>query len=358
MSGLPDPRPPAAVRAVLAVANLCRKRVRHVVQRSRVGVRNLRYRARWTRLGSAAWRTATFLSAPGETRRRQRLASQYEARRLRATMSADGGFCLLEPAHLGQIDGVLAACRDIFERKRAEEEAGATGVECDGDLKLRAAKRGHLRNLLSNDDLRQHPELVDFALSEDTLGLATQYLGMVPYLNRVDLLYSTPRPGDDKVSSQLYHVDPEGLSQVKIFINVNDVGEAEGPLTFLPADRTARVISDVRALRRRHGKQHTGRYLDDEVTAVGAGSAAVRVTGPTGSGVAVDTSRCLHMGSRVRDGRFRLCLYLQYCSTRERGNAFDVQRYAGDAVRGLAVGHSARSAGGAVAAPHQAGDLM
>ena len=60
----------------------------------------------------------------------------------------------------------------------------------------------------------------------------------------------------------------------------------------------------------------------------------------TGSGVAIDTSRCLHMGSRVQPGAFRLCLYLQYCTTAEQTNVFDVGRYKKDRVRTLAIKHS------------------
>ena len=155
------------------------------------------------------------------------------------------------------------------------------------------------------------------------------------------------------MSSQLFHVDPEGLTQVKFFINVFDVGDGEGPFTFIPADDTARIIRDVNVLRQQQGLAHQGRYLDEEITAVGASGAIVRVTGSGGSGVAVDTSRCLHMGSRVRPGSFRLCLYIQYCTTRERGNAFDIERYKGDPVRQFAVQHSVASAGGEVSAPHQ-----
>ncbi len=93
------------------------------------------------------------------------------------------------------------------------------------------AKRQFLRNILMDDDLRRYPELVDFVLSDKALGIATSYLGTVPYLNRIDMLYSTPREGEDLIKSQLFHVDPEGLTQVKFFINVFDVGEPEGPFT-------------------------------------------------------------------------------------------------------------------------------
>lgn len=331
--------------------------VRHAFLRVRHAWKGVRYRSRWTRWGGSAWRTAAFVKAPRETRERRRLAEAYTAKLTFAELSKDRGFLLLPPNHFGDMADVIATCRRLFESKVARRDAAADarGDAQNGHLRVREAKGEYLRNLLSNDDLQNHPALVDFALSDAAMGMATSYLGTIPHLNRVDLLYSVPRPGDEKVSSQLFHVDPEGLTQVKFFINVFDVDEAEGPFTFIPADETARVIREVGALRRKLGKQHAGRYLDDEIAAVGASDAIVRVKGPQGSGVAVDTSRCLHLGSRVAPGTFRLCLYVQYCTTRERGNAFDVERFRNDPVRHLAIRHSLASRGKGVSAPHQMG---
>jgi len=345
-------RPPLPVRAVMAAFFLTAKAGRHRVQRMKVGWRVFRYRSRWTWWGRAAWKTTVFLQAPGETRRRRHLADHYVARINVARMPREKGYCLLTPNDFPGIESVIATCRQVFDRKL--REAGAP-EERDGPLKTRVVKSGHLRNLLTSADLREHVNLVDFALSDAAFGTAMAYLRAVPRLNRVDLLYSLPRPDDEKVTSQLFHVDPEGLTQVKFFINIFAVDDAEGPFTFIPADETARVIRRVGALRRTQGKQHAGRYLDDEIVAVRAEGAVVRAKGPEGSGVAIDTSRCLHMGSRVRPGAFRLCLYLQYCTTNELGNAFDVERYRNDPVRYLAVQHSLASRGNAVSAPHQMG---
>jgi hypothetical protein len=320
------------------------KVVRHAYLRRRQAWKGFRYRSRWTTWGGTVWRAAAFVRAPRETRDRSRLAKEFSSRVAHAEMSRNQGCLLLPPNHFSDMPEVIAICHEIFESK---------GGRADSHLGGRRMKGDYLRNLLSNDDLHGYPRLVDFALSDAAMGMAASYLGTIPYLNRVDLLYSIPRAGDDKVSSQLFHVDPEGLTQVKFFINVFDVGEGEGPFTFIPADETARIIRDVSRLRQQQGKPHAGRYLDDEIAAVGATGAIVRVMGAQGSGVAVDTSRCLHLGSRVGPGSFRLCLYIQYCTTRERGNTFDVQRYQSDPVRLFAVQHSLASAGGDVSAPHQ-----
>jgi hypothetical protein len=329
------------------------KVVRHAVQRRRQSWKGFRYRSRWTRWGVSMWKASAFVAAPRETRVRSRLAKEFSTKVAHAEMSRDRGCLLMPPDHFADMPEVIAACRQVFVDKGGRIGDDSSRPTADSHLGGRRMKGDYLRNLLSNDDLRRYPRLVDFALSDAAMGMAASYLGTIPYLNRVDLLYSIARESDDKVSSQLFHVDPEGLTQVKFFINVFDVGEGEGPFTFIPADATARVIQNVNLLRQQQGKPHQGRYLDEEIAAVGASGAIVRVTGASGSGVAVDTSRCLHMGSRVRPGSFRLCLYIQYCTTRERGNAFDIQRYQGDPVRRIAVQHSAASAGGEVSAPHQ-----
>jgi hypothetical protein len=96
-----------------------------------------------------------------------------------------------------------------------------------------------------------------------------------------------------------------------------------------------------------------GRYLDDELARVGGLDKSISVMGKAGSAVLVDTSRCLHCGSRVKPGTYRLCLYVQYCSSREHGNLFDYNRHAADPVKYLATVNSRRSTNGDVSAPHQ-----
>ena len=156
-------------------------------------------------------------------------------------------------------------------------------------------------------------------------------------------MYSLPRGAGDNIASQLFHLDHEGVSQLKAFIHLFDVGDAEGPFTFIPADATTRIVNDIRRLRKKRGSHpevESRRYSDEEIAAVGGTKDIVTVKGPAGTGVAVDTSRCLHLGSRVEDGAFRLCLYLQYCTTHELTNVYDVARYEDDPVRHLAVKHS------------------
>ena len=256
------------------------------------------------------------------------------------------GYALLSPDDLPGVGEIITLSQRLFEDKQREVEAAAGPT-------MNAKKRAFMRSVLSNQDLAQHPELIDFALSDGLLGPVTNYLGIVPHLNRIDLLYSVAHGGDEAISSQMYHLDPEGLRQAKLFLYLRDVGPDEGPFTFIPALETRRVVKAVKQRRPPDTDMAMARYLDSELEEVGALDRAIPVMGPVGSAGLVDTSRCLHFGSRVKPGTYRLCLYIQYCASREHGNMFDPSRYAADPVRYLATINSRRAGSSSVAAPHQ-----
>ena len=330
--------------AIQAVRNLAARALRRAAVEAIEARKNAYYRVRETPPGRALLQTAEFLRSPAERRERRRAAQDYVATARPPVMDPAQGYRFTSVETLQNFDAVLAASRALFQRKKAAIDAERAAFSTwDEDMQQKYLKRKDtfLRNLLDDGDLRENPVLVDFALSDAALGMATRYLGTVPYLCRVDLVYSLPRAATDNIASQLFHVDPEGLTQVKFFIHVFDVGDAEGPFTFIPADETTRILAEIRKLRRRQGTPNVGRYQDEEIAAVGGDESIVRLKAPAGGGIAIDTSRCLHMGSRVQPGASRLCLYLQYCTTREPTNVFDVRRANKDPVRLLAVKHSA-----------------
>jgi hypothetical protein len=255
---------------------------------------------------------------------------------------------MVTPSMLPGVHAIIPLAVRLFEAKQRQLETGPAH-------ELHAKKWAFMRSVLTNSDLRANPALVDFALSDALLSLVTNYLGTIPHLNRVDLLYSIAHGGEEAISSQIYHLDPEGRRQAKLFLNLRDVGPDEGPFTFIPAPETSRIVNAIKQRRRGDADMAMARYLDNELEAVNGFAKAVAAEGPAGSGVLVDTSRCLHFGSRVKPGTYRLCLYIQYCSSREHGNLFDMARYERDPIRLLATVNSRRAATSGVFAPHQMG---
>jgi hypothetical protein len=144
-----------------------------------------------------------------------------------------------------------------------------------------------------------------FALREDVLNAVSRYLGVVPFLSTISVLFSDVVKGAP-TSSQLHHCDGDDVTQVKVFVYCSDVDPGSGPLTLLPADDSLRV-------RRSVGYQYRQRLTDEQVAGVVGTGREVPILGPAGTAVFVDTSRCFHYGSRVAaDAPPRLVTMIQY----------------------------------------------
>lgn len=296
-------------------------------------------RLRWkaSPIGRRVLRATAVAAEPIDYYQRWRAASRYNQRFPSDRMSVEDGYALLKAGSLPGTTEIVDTCRRLFLEKKAILEANApTGEEAARDSR---SKRSFLFNLLNDDDIRANPNLVDFALSDPLFSIVTNYFGTVPSLAGVNLIYSLPRPvPDEHISSQLFHWDPEGQTQAKVFLNIFDVEDAHGPFTFIPASQSARAVPSVLRERRRTGARTGVRYHDEELKAQGCLDAAVRLIGPTGTAAIADTSRCLHAGSRLQPGNFRLCLFVQYrTSSHEGSRSFEARRFRDDPVRWLAV---------------------
>lgn len=292
-------------------------------------------RGRFTPSGRRALSAAAVVSQPLDYFERRRAAARYNRRFPSDAMRPADGYTLVPAGHLPGTAEIIEASRRIFEDKRAVLEASAPkGKEA---LREQKKKRSFLKDLLDNEDLRANPVLIDFALSDPLFSIVTNYLGVIPSLNRVDLIYSVPRLNpEEHISSQLFHQDPEGVTQAKVFLNIFDVEEPHGPFTLIPAAESERMVLAIRRQRDVRVRDNN-RYLDDEIGAQGGLARVVRLTGPAGTAAIVDTSRCLHSGSRVQPGHIRLCLFIQYCTSLEKANSIDARRFINDPVRSLAL---------------------
>jgi hypothetical protein len=337
-----------AKSAFMVTSNILGRTWRHTSKHVNRARRHFLHRARYSGPGRAMLSVTDVVTSPRDAMQRRNAAAAYNRRHADTRLDRRDGFAVLRPGDVANTDAIIALSLRLFEEKQrqAEAEAAASG---------KSKKWAFLRSILTNQDLAKNPQLIDFALSDSLLSLVTNYLGTIPHLNRIDLLYSVNHGGQEAISSQIYHLDPEGTRQAKLFMNLRDVGPDEGPFTFIPASETTRIVNAIKKRRLDDTEMAAGRYSDEELEAVGGLEKAISVAGRKGSAALVDTSRCLHFGSRVKPGTYRLCLYIQYCTSREHGNMFDASRHANDPVRYLALVNSARAPQSAVAAPHQMG---
>lgn len=199
------------------------------------------------------------------------------------------------PAELPGATETAQRCADLYASFRARGEGEA--------LLQRNRNKPFLLSLLAGNEFAQHPELLRFAVARPLLDAASRYLGTVPIVEGMALWW-TP-PNDSSRSSQAWHIDELAPRQVKVQLNCLEVTAEQGPLHYIPA----RCSEDAR----RTLAHHSGRLSDGALESTGAIRDVERVLGPAGSGVILDSSRCLHYGSRGNT-RDRLVLTFHYMS--------------------------------------------
>lgn len=205
----------------------------------------------------------------------------------------DRGYAMADPTILPGAQEALDAARTIIQTSPKE------------GWKFR--RTNPFLELETPEFLRDHPALMNFALSDAVLQIVTDYFGLVPQMKELGI-WVTP-PQDHQFSSQLYHLDkPEGRL-VKLFMNISPTGEDAGALTFLPADVSDKVRrkTNYEAIYYRGD----GRLKDEDVFTHCSRKDQIVLTGDVGKGGFVDTSNCFHFGSRCKAGE-RWVLTLSY----------------------------------------------
>lgn len=154
-----------------------------------------------------------------------------------------------------------------------------------------------------------HPELVEAALDPELVSIASDYFDAIPRLHLINVWVSPP-PQNGYTGSHFFHLDKGHKGILSLFILLEDVSPEQGPFCFLPKDVSERVCratdyARVEAL-------GDGRLQDEQVAAHITPDEKVCVTGKAGSALLIDTSECLHFGSRVEEGYLRKMMVVRF----------------------------------------------
>jgi len=285
------------------------------------------------RVGFRLLKARRQLQSPLELFQRTRVARRRNSAVPALRVDARTGYRFIEPGELPGVDRVVSRLQDVVDEMRPHLTT------------ITSSQPGHFRitfDLLSDSFLARNPELLEFVLGDDLLDSAIDYFGSVPSLRRLGLAYSPCAQDDAWSGSQLAHLDGEDNRQLKFFVNVSEVAEHDGPFTFWPADRTKEVLPHLRAVGHHpESRLRAGPYPADALDP--SDPAALRMIGPPGRALLVDTSRCLHYGSRVRSDRGRFVLgaaFRSYAVAHESPhNSFDPGLFPGDSLRRRVLDH-------------------
>lgn len=236
---------------------------------------------RFDRVFTKAKELARYAGEPRHFMRRRELGTQLTAE-APFVIPRELGYAGFSSSTFTSTSALVSAGREIH--RRTEQSSTAP-----------TAHKQYFRNIMTAEDLLAYPAILELALNRQLLGSLSSYFGFVPELCSVGLMLSTP--SEKRVGSQHGHFDSQDSHHVKVIVAVNDVAPDNGPFEFLPADRS-------KQLRKTHGLQFGfgGRFDDRDLFALYAPDQFVKMTVPAGDGMIVDTSNCLHFGSRVERG--------------------------------------------------------
>jgi hypothetical protein len=160
-----------------------------------------------------------------------------------------------------------------------------------------------LQNILEPDGAFRYPSLTDFAACSEVVSAVAPAFGYIPHLSSnvprgVRLQESStvhdPTPTGPWRASQLWHLDYHTFPTVYVITLIRDVTEDSGPLCWISASASRRVAEayDYRS----RGAPY--RITDEQFFAVVEPSEVLKLTGPPGTTLFIDSSVCFHMGSR------------------------------------------------------------
>ena len=163
-------------------------------------------------------------------------------------------------------------------------------------------------NILKPTDIEKIDGLIEFATKKNLISVISDYLKDMPTLLAINLYLSPKNESEQFSSSQLFHLDTEQHKQIKIFYLLHDTDISHGPLEFMDKLKTKTILKKI---------NYSGnRISDDVIRNLNLKYRLVndkKFTGKRGSGLMIDSSNCLHRGSR-KISKNRYILQFQYFS--------------------------------------------
>ena len=175
-------------------------------------------------------------------------------------------------------------------------------------VEKKSAHKNFWTSLLNEDMsdglLHQQSPFLRVAMQPNIVSILSSLYGEIPRLDYV-LLTLSEYAGDQYKVSQLWHKDYDDTKVVKLFIYLTDVTSIEdGPFTFFSGPDSDKVGFSLKS------------HQNDRIINAKIGLKKARsMIAPKLTAFLVETSRCLHMGSRVADGHKRLLYTATYISS-------------------------------------------
>ena len=172
-------------------------------------------------------------------------------------------------------------------------------------------KKSYLINHLDTKDLSNYEGLLKFCTSPLLVGTVAKYLDEFPVISSIEVWNSPPREvhGAGLTGSQKFHLDNVSNKQMKVFVNLINISDENGPFSFISESHSRKVCNSIS-----YGNVvNVERVEDEDVYNIVNSNELKKNVGDAGLVTLIDTCRCLHYGSR-NTSKGRKLLMIQYTS--------------------------------------------
>lgn len=198
-------------------------------------------------------------------------------------ISHDQGFLVIDAASRHEMQSAIKCARHHFSPQKIEDQYKAEG------------KKGPFCTMRCNKENPDHEPIFNLAKSSIVTQPVTEYFGVQPVLIAAQVWFSPNNHNTAHFNSQLFHFDREDYWQIKCFIPIDDIKKNCGPMTVISASKTKSLIT---ACWKRGMIPSTKARYDDALVAKYVDAPQIELLGKSGSVILVDTTQCLHFGSR------------------------------------------------------------
>lgn len=207
------------------------------------------------------------------------------------------------PERIDFVDGfALDTSQELPHLKRLIDEMSEV-IDERGLQKWEDLGKPYLQNILAADAPERYSSLLDFGTSSPLLARVAPSFGYVPHFSAslprgIRLQESStvhdPTPTAPPRDSQNWHRDYHTEPTFYVITLMRDVTEECGPLHWVSASVSERV---TKAFRYR-SRQCSYRITDEQFYSVVDPDEVLKLVGPPGTTLFIDSSACFHMGSR------------------------------------------------------------
>jgi hypothetical protein len=236
---------------------------------------------------------------------RSRFIGQFLAKKPKNLSISRETHVLRVPAHtISGLSELIDSVNQFYHARRNKIHSGSKGTYAYLISVLRKNE-----DTLDKKERRLLAQILRFASQPTLMGLASEYIGMVPVFHGYSLTKTSVVPKNQPYQgSQLFHRDVGEKKLLHLLVSISNVTQGDGPFTYIDAVASGKVMKKL-------GHQ-AGRVSDEVVLNEVSQDQIHEVLGDAGHVVFISPEKCFHYGARNITGS-RIQLIITYAPPNE-----------------------------------------